>query len=86
MRGDLAIKMQINIGKNGLNEGIINVIKNSFKTRENVKVSVLKAAGHEKENVKKIAEEIINGLGNKYSYKIVGFVISLRKWRKPINK
>ena len=74
--------MQINIGKNGLNYGSITAIKNAFKNRENIKVSVLKAAGHTKENIKKIAEEIINNLGKNYTYKIVGFVISIKKWRK----
>ena len=75
--------MQINIGKNGFNEGIINALKTTFKTRENVKISVLKSAGHTKEKVVEIAEKIVGSLGKNYDYTIVGFILSLRKYRKP---
>ena len=75
--------MQINIGKNGLKEGILTVLENAFKTRESVRVSVLKAAGHTRENVMEIAEKLVNNLGTKYDYTIIGFVIIIRKYRKP---
>lgn len=70
------------IGKNGLTEGTINWLKNSFKTHEIVKISVLKSGRLEKENVVEMAEKIVLELGKKYTYKIVGFVIIVRKWRK----
>jgi len=73
--------MQINIGKNGLNEGIFILLENAFKNRENVKVVLLKAAGHTRENAKQIAENIVSKLGNKFTYRIVGFTIFLKKWR-----
>lgn len=72
----------IQIGKNGLTSGVFEIIRNSFKPRENVKVVLLKGAGHTKENTKEIAEKILEELGNKYTYKIVGFTIFLKKWRK----
>lgn len=72
----------IQIGKNGLTEGTFQIIKNSFNGRENVKVVLLKSAGHTKENVKEIAEKIQQELGNNYTYRIIGFTISLKKWRK----
>lgn len=75
--------MQVNIGKNGITKGTFELLKNTFKGRESVRVSVLKAGGHTRENVKQIAENIINGLGNNYDYTIVGFVIIVRKYRKP---
>ena len=75
-------KMQINIGKNGLKEGFFELLKNAFKKRENIKVVLLKAAGHTKENAKQIAENIISRLGKNYTYRIVGFTIFLKKWRK----
>ena len=75
--------MQINIGKNGLNGGIIKALENAFKKRESVRVSVLKAAGHTRENVKDIAEKLVNSLGRNYDYTIIGFVIVIRKYRKP---
>ena len=73
---------QLQIGKNGLKEGTIENLKVLFKDREDVKVVLLKAAGHTKENVKEIADKIIGELGNKYTYRIIGFMIFLKKWRK----
>lgn len=70
------------IGKKGLNSGIIENLKNCFKEREAMKIVLLKAAGHTKENVREIAEKIKGELGDKYTYKIVGFTIFLKKWRK----
>ena len=72
----------VQIGKNGFTPGILEVIKNHFKTKENIKISILKNAGHTKENVKEIAEKIQKELGAKFTYRIVGFAIFLKKWRK----
>lgn len=74
----------IQIGKNGLTEGVTASIENSFKTHKDVKVSVLKSGGHEKERVKKMADEIVEKLGKNYTYKIVGFTIFIKKWRKAV--
>jgi len=79
-----SFKAHIQIGKNGLTDGIITTIKNAFANREDVKISVLKAAGYDKEKVKEIADEIITNLGNHYTAKIVGFSIFLKKWRRAI--
>ncbi len=72
----------IQIGKNGLTSGIIENIKNCFKTHNDIKVSLLKSVGHDKKKVREIAEEIQAELGNKYTYKTIGFAIFLKKWRK----
>ena len=73
---------QLQIGKGGLKEGTIQTLQEYFKDREDVKVVLLKSAGHEKKNVKEIADKIIGELGNKYTYRIIGFTIFLKKWRK----
>jgi len=72
----------IQIGKNGLTSGIIENLKAAFTTHNVVKVHVLKAARTDKESVIEIAKKIISALGNKYTCKIIGFVIIVRKWRK----
>lgn len=79
------IQAQLQIGKNGLTPGIIENIKNCFKTHNNIKVCLLKSAGHDKKTVKEIAEKIQKELGNKYTYKVIGFTIFLKKWRKARN-
>ncbi len=74
--------MKIQIGKKKLTNGTFKVLENAFKTHNDVKISVLKSAGHNKENIKKMAEEIVSRLGKKFTYKIVGFTIFIKKWRK----
>lgn len=74
------LKMQI--GKNGLTESFMTALKNAFKERENIRISVLKAGGHDREKIKQVAEEIIARQGEKFTCRIVGFTIFVKKWRK----
>lgn len=75
------------IGKNGITYNFFHSLKNMFKNHTLVKVSVLKNARGEgkeaKEKVKEYSEAIIKELGDKYTAKLIGFTIILRKWRKP---
>ena len=57
---------QIQLGKNKVTEKII----------------VLKSAGHEKTQVKKYSDEILNSLGKNYTAKVIGFTIFLKRWRR----
>lgn len=76
------LEASIQIGKNGFRPGMIENIKNCFKKRKRVKICVLKSAGHDKERVKEIASKIQAGLGEQYTYRIIGFTIFIKKWRK----
>ena len=73
---------EIQLGKNGITESFIESLKHIFENHENVRLSVLKSAGHDKEKVKNYSEEILEKLGNNYTAKIIGFKIILKKWRK----
>ena len=72
------------LGKQGLTENFIGTLKHHFDNHKNVKVSVLKSAGHDKPKVKEYSEEILNKLGDHYTAKVVGFTIFLKKWRKSV--
>ena len=72
----------MHLGKNGITENFIESLKDHFKNHVNVKISVLKGAGHDKETVRKYNEEILEKLGRKYTAKTVGFTISLKKWKR----
>ena len=74
---------QIQLGKQGLTDNFIETLKNHFKKNKNVKVSVLKSAGHDKIKVKEYSEEILKKLGEYYTARIIGFKIVVKKWRKP---
>jgi RNA-binding protein YhbY len=70
------------IGKNGLTENFIQTLKEHFNNHKTLRISVLKSAGHEKEKIKEYAEKLTKELGNKYTAKLIGFKIVLKKWRK----
>jgi len=74
---------QIQLGKQGITDNFIATLKTYFLKNQNVKVSVLKGAGHTKDQVKEYAKKILDELGDNYTARIVGFVISLKKWRRP---
>lgn len=69
---------RMQIGKSGLTDSFIGGLKIAFKTHTSVRISVNKR----KNEIKEMAEEIIEHLGENYTYKIIGFVICLKKWRK----
>lgn len=78
---------QLQIGKNGLTDNFYVTLENMFKKHGFVKVNVLKSARGEgkeaKKEVKKMADTILDKMGKHYSAKVIGFTITLKKWRKP---
>ncbi len=82
----MASQMEIQLGKKGLTNEFLQEIKKRFekKSIKNVKVSVLKSARENRDDVKKYADEIAKFLGNKFSFRIIGFRIIFMKWRKEI--
>lgn len=73
---------QVQLGKQGITENFIITIKYHFNKHDNVKIHVLKSAGHTKEDIKKYAEKIIDSLGPYYTARTLGFSIFLKKWRR----
>ena len=45
---------------------------------------LIKAYDTEKRKVKEYSEEILNKLGKKYTSRVIGFTIFLKKWRKNV--
>jgi len=73
---------EIQLGKNGITENFLNTLKTYFEKVRTVKVSVLKSARESKEDVKKYSEELLKKMGKHYTAKVIGFTITLKKWRK----
>ncbi len=73
---------EIQLGKNGVTENFIYTLKNYFKKHDHVRVSVLKAAGHDKEKIKDYSDKILEKIGKKYTTRLIGFKIIIKKWRK----
>jgi RNA-binding protein YhbY len=75
---------QIQLGKNGLTENFICNLKHHFDTCKNIKISVLKSCCRNKEELKKISEEILEKMGKTYTTKIIGYTIIVKKWRREM--
>lgn len=73
---------QVQLGKQGITKNFIITLKQHFNKYNNIKVHVLKSAGHNKEDIKRYSEKILDNLGKNYSAKIIGFSIFIKKWRK----
>ncbi len=74
---------QFQIGKKGLTKEIIDQISLAFKNIESMRIHLLKSARPDKEAARKIADELVNALGKNFTYKLIGYVLVIRKWRKP---
>ena len=72
----------IQLGKEGVTENFVYGLKNYFKKHENIKISVLKSATRNKTEIKKFSDKILKELGKKYTSRIIGFTIVMKKWRK----
>ena len=74
----------IQIGKQRVTDNFIETLKEHFKKSENIKISVLKNATRDKKETREFAEKIINKLGKKYTARVIGFTIVVKKWRKNV--
>lgn len=76
--------INIQLGKLGVTENFVESLRKTFKNRDMVRISLLKAFSRDREHVKKTADELcekLSDIGN-FKYTIIGFTIILRKWRK----
>jgi len=74
----------VQLGKQGVTENFIGLLEGHFQNHKLVKISVLKNARKNKEDVKKYADEIIKRLGERYTCKTIGFTIILRKHKNSV--
>ena len=73
---------RLQMGKNGLTPAFVTQVKSIFEKETLVKISILKSACRDKSDAKKIGEDLVNELGKKYDYKLVGYVLTVIKYRK----
>lgn len=73
----------LQLGKKGLTEQFIEGLRKTFKNRKAVKVSLLRSYSRNREETKRTAEKLceeLKSIGVKY--RIIGFTITLKKWKK----
>ena len=76
--------IEIQLGKKGLTPEFLQVLKKRFEKTEvkNIKIKVLPNARESRDDVKKYAESIVKYLGKKFNFRIIGFSIFVKKFRK----
>jgi RNA-binding protein YhbY len=75
---------QMQLGKNGLTDNFIATLKAHFKNYKNIKISVLKSCCRDREELKKISDNILESLGKNYTARVIGYTIVLSKWRRAM--
>ena len=72
------------IGKKGLTEEFVGQLNHYFEKShaEVIKVEILKSCCRDKKDAEKIGDELVEKLGKNFTYKLVGYVLTVRKWRK----
>lgn len=75
---------KLQIGKNGLTPEFIEQVKRIFEETESMKITILRSACRDKAEAKKIAEELADALGKNYAYRLVGYVLTLNKFRRNV--
>jgi RNA-binding protein YhbY len=76
--------LQVQLGKNGVTSNFIQTLKGHFENHDIVKVSILKNCSRDKEEIKEMMNNILEGLGRKYTAKLMGFTIILKRWRREM--
>ncbi len=74
------------IGKNGITLGVIESLNLALKTHTQLRISLLKSSGRDKNLIKQIADEITEKVSYHCNYKIIGFTILLRKQSSKLKR
>lgn len=72
------------LGKQGVTDNFIGTLEGHFQNHKVVRISVLKNARKSKNDVKVHADEIIKRLGERYTCKMIGFTIIIRKHKNSV--
>lgn len=70
------------LGKRGLSDEFVEQLKKVFEKDRVVKVDILKSACRDKKQAEEIGKEIVSALGENYDFKLIGYVLTLMKFRK----
>ena len=73
---------KLQLGKAGLTPAFVDQVKSIFEKETLVKISILKSCCRDKKDAEKIGEDLVALLGNKFGYKLVGYVLTVIKYRK----
>jgi len=73
---------RLQIGKKGLTPAFIEQVKNVFENERVLKISILKSVCRDKKQAEEIGRSLVENLGDKFDYKLVGYVLTIIRFRK----
>jgi len=71
--------LKFQIGKQGITEGAIQTLKSMFKTHRQVRISVLKSSGRDRNNIQDMAKSLCQKLNFPEIYRVIGFAIIINR-------
>lgn len=77
---------KIQIGKNGLTDEFVKQLQHLFESEQSVKVAILKSACRDKKHAKEMSDELMEKLGKNYTYRLIGYILTVRKWRREMRE
>ena len=76
-----AIK-RLQLGKGGLSDAFVEQARRIFEKERVLKITILRSACRDKKEAEEIGRRLVDLLGRKYDYKLVGYVLTVVKYRK----
>lgn len=73
---------RLQLGKAGLSDAFVEQVKNVFENEKILKISILKSACRDKSEAGDIGRRLVGLLGPKYDYKLIGYVLTIVRYRK----
>ena len=73
---------QLQIGKGGLSDAFVEQVKGIFEKERVVKITILRSCCRDKREAEKIGRKLVGLLGKKFGFKLVGYVLTVVKYRK----
>ena len=73
---------RLQLGKGGLSDAFVGQVKSIFEKEKVLKISILKSACRDKGDADEIGRRLVGLLGRKFDYKLVGYVLTVVRYRK----
>ena len=75
---------RLQMGKNGLSPAFVEQVRGVFENENSVKISILKSACRDKKDAEKIGTDLVDALWKNFIYRLVGYVLTVRKFRRIV--
>jgi RNA-binding protein YhbY len=72
----------LQIGKNGLTLNVVEQARKMLEKEKAIKITILKSATRDRKEAKELAEKLAFALGSNFQYRLIGYTIVLKRYRK----